>query len=213
MLAVLVAGLACVENATTHQSARPTASHGAAGRAPAIDGAAGTTCGTAGRIVTYRVSIEKGLPITPAAFAGSVRKILCDRRSWIGSRAVRFRYDPAGSLLISLRTPAGTESRCQRLIHLSVALTYSCGTPREVVINAARWLTGSPAWPGPLSAYRTMVVNHETGHALGLGHQSCPAPGAPAPVMMQQSKGLTTPGGNTCAPNPWPLRSEWNRLP
>jgi hypothetical protein len=157
------------------------------------------------------VSVEKGLPTTPIEFANAVRTTLCDRRSWIASGTVRFRYDPAGSLLISLRSPAGTERRCRQLIRLSVDLTYSCGTPREVVLNSARWFGGSPSWPGPVAQYRHMLTNHETGHALGLGHQTCNADGAAAPVMMQQSKGLTA-GGHTCTPNPWPLDVELKRL-
>ena len=48
-----------------------------------------------------------------------------------------------------------------------------------------------------------MVVNHETGHFLGLDHASCSGPGRPAPVMMQQSKGL-----NGCHFNPWPTARE-----
>lgn len=169
------------------------------------------TCGSSGRVVRFRIGVEQGLQTTPAAFGNAVRNTLCDGRSWIGSGAVRFRYDPNGPLLISLRSASGTERRCLQLIGLSVNLTYSCGTSREVVINAARWFGGSPAWPGGVSDYRRMVTNHETGHALGLGHRNCPEDGAPAPVMMQQSKGLTF-GGHTCVPNPWPLADEKERL-
>ena len=55
--------------------------------------------------------------------------------------------------------------------------------------------------------YRHLVVNHETGHWLGLGHASCPRRGSKAPVMMQQSKGT---GG--CRLNPWPLPREAARV-
>jgi hypothetical protein len=48
------------------------------------------------------------------------------------------------------------------------------------------------------------MVNHEVGHVLGRGHAFCPAAGAPAPVMVQQTKGVAP-----CRPNPWPLA--WER--
>jgi hypothetical protein len=130
----------------------------------------------------------------------------------VASGTVRFRYDPKGALLIGLRTPDEAERICLKLTGLSVRRTYSCGTSRQVVINSDRWLTGSPSWPGPLARYRQMLVNHEVGHALGLHHQTCPTNGAPAPVMMQQSKGLVSPNGRRCAPNPWPLPAELARL-
>ncbi len=46
---------------------------------------------------------------------------------------------------------------------------------------------GAMSYDGDLDAYRAYAVNHEVGHALGNRHQPCPANGAPAPVMMQQS--------------------------
>ena len=196
----------------TQASRSPTVTHRSASATFPDAHVSRTTCGTTGRVVTFRVSVESGLPTTTKSFGDAVRRVLCDKRSWIGSGAVRFRYDPRGSLLVGLHTPNGTERRCLQLIRQSVGRTYSCGTPREVVLNSARWFSGAPAWPGRLVDYRAMLVNHETGHALGLGHQNCPARGAPAPVMMQQSKGLTTPGGYTCAPNPWPLPIELDRL-
>jgi hypothetical protein len=172
------------------------------------------TCGAAGarRTVTFRVAVDRGLPVTSTVFAGALRRVLCDRRSWIASSKVRFRYDPAGALLIRLASPDHTQRRCLQLIGLSVARKYSCATRFEVVLNSARWFGGSPYWPGPTREYRSMLTNHEVGHALGMRHQMCPADGAVAPVMMQQSKGLTSPNGKTCKRNPWPLREELTRL-
>jgi len=75
-----------------------------------------------------------------------------------------------------------------------------------VIINQDRWKHASPAWNAAdlaLRDYRHMVVNHETGHWLGLGHAQCPGPGRLAPVMQQQSKGL-----QGCRFNPFPTRHE-----
>ncbi len=163
-------------------------------------------------MVRFRVAVDDGLPTTTQAFARALRSVLCDERSWIGSGRVRFAYDPNGSLLIALRTPDHTEQRCMALIRLSVRRTYSCATRSEIVLNSARWFGGSPDWPGPLADYRRMLTNHEVGHAIGFGHQQCSASGAQAPVMMQQSKGLTSPNGLTCKRNPWPLRAELARV-
>ncbi len=79
---------------------------------------------------------------------------------------------------------------------------------RYVIINQDRWQHASPAWNAAhlaLRDYRHMVVNHETGHWLGLHHANCPGPGRLAPVMQQQSKGL-----QGCRFNPFPTIHELN---
>jgi uncharacterized protein DUF3152 len=169
-------------------------------------------CGKSGaRLVRFRVLVERGLATTPSRFVSDLLKVLCDKRSWIGSGKVRFQYDPDGPLLIGLRTADSTERRCMQLIHLSVNHYYSCATTREVVLNADRWFTGSRYWPGEVPAYRQMLINHEVGHAIGQHHRTCPRDGSPSPVMMQQSKGMTT-NGRTCKPNSWPLAYEWRSV-
>ncbi|MGH8993389.1 MAG: DUF3152 domain-containing protein, partial [Acidimicrobiia bacterium] len=86
---------------------------------------------------------------------------------------------------------------------------WSCRSGRNVVINEDRWRGATPAWNevgASLRDYRHMVVNHETGHWLGLGHQTCGTAGAPAAVMQQQSMGL-----QGCTANPWPLPADLAR--
>lgn len=78
-------------------------------------------------------------------------------------------------------------------------------TRRNVVINQTRWQQATPTWDGEagtLRDYRSVVVNHETGHRFGKGHVGCGGKGQPAPVM-QQSKGL-----GSCRINPWPKKNE-----
>lgn len=84
--------------------------------------------------------------------------------------------------------------------------TWSCTVYPNVILNFDRWRFASPAWNGgggSLDDYRTMVINHETGHWLGFGHRFCQGAGQQAPVMQQQSINL-----QGCAANPWPLPYE-----
>ncbi|HEU4914814.1 MAG TPA: DUF3152 domain-containing protein [Candidatus Saccharimonadales bacterium] len=83
---------------------------------------------------------------------------------------------------------------------------WSCRSGDNVVFNYDRWMGASDAWNqfgGSLEDYRSMLINHETGHRLGFGHRQCGGAGQLAPVMQQQSISL---GG--CKFNPWPVRNE-----
>ena len=75
----------------------------------------------------------------------------------------------------------------------------SCRVDDRVVLNAKRWMYAVPAYAGKVDLYRSYLVNHEVGHFLGHGHSTCPKAKTPAPVMMQQTKGL-----DGCLPNAWP---------
>lgn len=73
---------------------------------------------------------------------------------------------------------------------------------REIWINEDRWLRNIPDGSRlPLPAYRAYVLQHELGHALGLGHVE-PTSG-PVPVMVQQTLGI-----GACTPNPFPTNHE-----
>lgn len=167
-------------------------------------------CGKASaKLIRVRAFVPRGSKTTTSAFARGFMETLCDSSSWVASGKVRYRYDPQGTTVIKLLSPAATEKRCKQLIGLSVHSYYSCASRahKEAVLNSDRWFKGSSRWPGSVAQYRRMLVNHEVGHLLGQHHRSCSRSGAKAPVMMQQSKGL-----KGCRINFWPLAYERRAL-
>ena len=151
-----------------------------------------------GEAAPYVVEVEGGLGVDAAAFAREVEQVLADARSWGGGGRRALQRVDGGDVAfrVALTSPATTDRLCSPL---DTNGYFSCGTRGRAVLNAARWLTGANAYPGPLPAYRQYLVNHEVGHLFGHGHEPCPGPGRPAPVMMQQTKGL-----DGCTPVSWP---------
>jgi hypothetical protein len=148
---------------------------------------------------TYSVAFRGRITADKNAFAQTVALAYADPRGWSLNHEVIFRrVQRGGNFTVWLASPDQMKS-----FSSECSPAWSCRTGRNVVINQDRWMYGSPFWYGPLAAYRVMIVNHETGHWFGLGHQACAASGSPAPVMMQQSEGATP-----CENNVWPLPSE-----
>jgi hypothetical protein len=87
--------------------------------------------------------------------------------------------------------------------------TWDCNIGTNVVANFDRWEHGTSSWNavhpgGAITDYRTMLINHETGHQLGFyDSYTCGGKGQPAPIMLQQSIDL-----KGCIFNIWPLPSE-----
>jgi hypothetical protein len=158
--------------------------------------------GLAGTLRKYCVQVEDGITtFTADEFAAVVDAILADGRSWIASRRWRFQRVPAceaANLRIRLTTPTTVDRLCASA-GVDTEGQYSCRNRNDIFINLRRWTLGVPQYEGDLSAYRTMVINHETGHYLGFGHVFCREPGRLAAVMQQQSISL-----QGCSPNPFP---------
>ena len=162
-----------------------------------------------GKVMRFRVDVEKGLPLDAWLFSDTVFKTLNDRRSWGHGGAMTFERVSTGraDIVITLASPGTTAHWCAKSGLDTSVENVSCdaaSTPRTM-INAYRWAQGAVTYgPRRIHEYRQMLVNHEVGHRLGHGHVGCPKEGALAPVMMQQTKFLSLDGGPTCKPNAWP---------
>jgi hypothetical protein len=162
----------------------------------------GAVLGGHGTIRPFKIAVELPAgPATAAAFADEVGRALGDPRSWIAARRFRFQRVPypAHAEFVVYLASAGTSQRMCRRGGLETSGYTSCRLPREVIINDDRWQGAMPGYGAPLATYRAYVINHEVGHQLGYGHESCPGRGRPAPVMMQQTYGL-----RGCTANAWP---------
>ena len=151
---------------------------------------------------TYRVAVKGVVRSDVNDFAAHAAATLADPRGWSLGGSIRFvQVDSGGDFTLWL-----AEADLMSTFSSECDSTYSCRVGRDVIINDDRWAGGSAALNMGLEDYRHMVVSHEVGHWLGGPHFDCPAPGQPAFIMQQQSKGDA--GLDGCLPNPWPRPEE-----
>lgn len=151
-----------------------------------------------GQLLRYRVLIEENLDLDPEDTGGEIAATLDDERSWTGDGSVRFQLVEPGDdvdFTIYVVTPATTDVLCAPL---RTRGEVSCRNGDSVVLNAKRWVHGAEAYGDEVGEYRRYLVNHEVGHRLGYDHVECPGEGEPAPIMLQQTKGV-----GACEPHPW----------
>lgn len=157
---------------------------------------------TEGVLRTYAVRVEDGIGVDAEEAAEEIAAVLADERGWQGPAEVVFHRvaDPAeAEFTISIGSPPTVDELC---LPAKTGGLWSCRIGPEVALNSDRWLHATPTYDD-LAEYRAYMINHEVGHFLGHGHASCPAEGAPAPVMLQQSIDL-----QGCTPNAWPAGEE-----
>ncbi|MCK1796066.1 DUF3152 domain-containing protein [Streptomyces sp. XM4193] len=156
----------------------------------------------------YRVDVEKGLGLDGKLLARAVHTTLNDDRSWANGGERDFERVSSGKadFVVTLASPGTTAVWCAKSGLDTTEDNVSCDSAAtdRIMINAYRWARGAKTFgDSRMFAYRQMLINHEVGHRLGFNHVGCSKEGALAPVMMQQTKYLST-DGRTCRPNAWP---------
>lgn len=139
-------------------------------------------------------------------FAAKIASTLNDPRGWSLDGQVSFTQVSSGCSMVMWLSAAADMPSFGAICDS----TWSCTVRPNVIINYDRWTGASDAWNasgGSLDDYRSMVINHESGHWLGFGHRYCGGAGQQAPVMQQQSISL-----QGCTFNPWPSDAEKNTL-
>ncbi len=154
------------------------------------------------KVHTYHVIMETAVDLHVDDVARQISSILNDERGWTGYHDHSFQLvgeDDTADFTIRLASPQTVDRLC---LPLNTRSLLSCRVGDNVSLNSDRWLYMTPTY-NDVADYRSYLVNHEVGHYIGLGHVGCPAKGAKAPVMLQQSKSLAG-----CLPNPWPAEED-----
>jgi hypothetical protein len=159
----------------------------------------GPVIGHSGDLYRFQVAVETDIAnLDVAAFAALVEQTYGDPQGWtVGGRWRFQRVGPGqpADFVLYLVTPATRDVLCQD----GYDRYTSCRKNSKVVLNVARWVHGIPQYGASQFAYQQYMINHETGHRIGFGHELCPGAGRPAPVMQQQTLGL-----HGCTANSWP---------
>jgi hypothetical protein len=143
------------------------------------------------KTVKYQVVVDEDVDYPLEKFRELVQIYLADPNGW-ESKGYKFVYSPKGDVVVHLSSQHTMKtSGC-----FDAKLSCAEMNGKHMKINEFRWRNGAPKTKLPLEEYRQYVISHEMGHILGNDHKKCPYPGAPAPIMMQQTQGI-----GKCSPN------------
>lgn len=170
---------------------------------------AGEVLGDSGQLRRFRVALEDGIDEDVDALADFIDETLAAEDGWTAGdhRFQRVPPDEPYDFTVYLATGQTAADMCAQFgvdIRIDGVPYTSCRGVGQVILNLNRWRLSVPEYVAaevPLEDYRRMVLNHEVGHELGHGHESCPGEGEPAPVMQQQTLFL-----DGCEAYPWPYR-------
>ncbi|GGZ17542.1 hypothetical protein GCM10010365_41740 [Streptomyces poonensis] len=167
-----------------------------------------TRTGGTERLLSYRVQVEDGIGIPADEVADEVERVFADPRGWTADGKVGFRQASGGTSDFRVRlATAETVDRICGEYGLDTGGEVNCRVGQDVMVNLKRWLLATQYYADDVPEYRALIINHEVGHFLGHGHETCPGAGMPAPAMMQQIKGL-----KGCEPNAWPYDGNGRRI-
>lgn len=137
------------------------------------------------RTVRYITQVDPDVKYPPAKFAGLVEMYLSDPDGW-ESRGYKFEEVKSNpEVVIHLSSPATLQK-----VGCEAGLSCAELGGKHLRVNAMRWMNGAKESRLELENYRQYLISHEMGHILGFDHVKCPGPGQPAPIMMQQTRGI-----------------------
>lgn len=149
------------------------------------------------KLVRFKFSIDEDVLRdykirVPVQIAYQVGLYLNDPLGWTKHGYVFEPVNEREHVHIRLSSPATIGTICGLEGNLSCAELGG----KNMYLNADRWFHGASPSKLPIEKYRQYMVSHEIGHILGHEHATCPCKNCPAPIMMQQTKGI-----GECRPN------------
>lgn len=152
------------------------------------------------RVLTYTIHTNQQLQSQTTVIQKTVAGIYAAPQGW--QRAgIRFAYTTTSHPTFTIDFTTGSQIAAASTICDSF---YNCTVGDTIYVNTTRWLHGD-GWPGTFANYHALLINHETGHILGLDEWGCICALSAAPVMLYHQN---TTGLHLWRPNPWPITAE-----